>query len=269
MLGTVASTAKAEDAPIMTYGVDIVTDYVSRGVDQFKGGFAFHEKDDGAVNVTPALQPYFTLFGGNGLSFGIWTSFAITDRSPDRDKGFGGFSKIDELDYTLAYDWSNKLGAFTAGIIAYNYIYDDKTGTATSPEYFLKWVMPYAKSVNPYLAYYFGAGQGSEYAELGFGGGEKLPWSLVLGQVAGGLKHVTGKISYPMGDYAVSFSAAYRPNATLVGYSIKDSDGKPILGDDGKPLEKGQYNNFEGVTKDYPPIIAWLTLSYSGSVAAK
>ncbi|HEX7928468.1 MAG TPA: hypothetical protein VF678_12815 [bacterium] len=273
LLGTMATTAKAEDAPIMTYGVDIVSDYVVRGVDQYKGAFAFHEKDDGPLNVSPAIQPSFTLFGGNGISLNVWMSFAVSDRSPDNDKGFAGLSKLDELDYTLAYDWSNKLGAFTAGIIAYTYIYDDKSGTVTQPEYFLKWAMPYGKSVSPYLAYYASPTSGGEYAEAGISAGEAVPWSLVAGAVPGGLKHVTGKVGYVMGDFTISASVAYRPNAALVGYPRMipfDVDGSGTIEDgETKTLDKGKYLNFEGKEKDYPSTIAWLTLSYAGSVAAK
>lgn len=254
MLGTMATTAKAEDAPIMTYGVDIVSDYVSRGVDQFQKGFAFHEKDDGPVNMSPALQPSFTLFGPSGISLNIWGSFAITDRSPDNKKGFAGLSKLDEIDYTLAFDWSNKLGGFTAAIIAYTYPYDDKINATTQPDYLLKWAMPFGKSVNPYLSYYASPVQGGEYAETGISGGESVPWSLVLGAVAGGVKHVTAKVGYVMGDFTVAVSAAYRPNPELLAGAY-DKDGK--------------YLDFENKSKDYPSTIAWLTLSYAGSVAAK
>lgn len=252
MLGHVA---KADDAPIASYGVDIVSDYVVRGVDQYDSAFAFHKKDATSFNVSPSLQPTLTLFGPSGLSLNLWGAFALTDRADDNKKGFTGLSKLDELDYTLAYDWSNRMGGFTAAIIQYTYLYATG-GSNVTPDYMIKWAMPFASSVSPYFAYYANETPGAEYATLGFSGGSNVFWAASLGEKSKGPSDVTAKVGYNMGPIALSVNAAYRPTPAIAsnGYTI-DS--------------KGKYTDFDGKSKTFPSTIMWLDIGYSGSVAAK
>jgi hypothetical protein len=281
---TFGPAAFAEDAPppIMSYEVDIVSDYVVRGADQFASGQAFHKKDDGAVNVTPALQPSMTFFGPSGLSLTVWGSFALVDRADDNKKGFTGHGKLDEIDYTLQYDWSNKLGSFTAAIIQYTLLYTGGTSTAShcdtragsvtcsdvgvstpiQPDFLIKWAMPFGKSMNPYFSYYANPVPGAEYAVLGISGGEALSWAASLGEKSGGPNDITASIGYAFGDLKVSGNLAYRPTPKLVGYPGGAAD--PVSG---KPLDAGKYIDFNGKVKDYPSTIFWLTLAYTGSVS--
>lgn len=264
MLGTLAAPAKADDAPLATYGVDVVSGYVIRGDDQYVRVYnkAGEEKEHPMLLVTPALQPYITLFGSSGFSLNLWGSFALTDRADDLKTSFVGLGRDDELDYTFNFDWANKMGGFTASLITYTYFhscYGDTRCTKTSstagfaPDARLTWVMPFAKSVNPYFAFTASQKPGAWYASLGISGGESLVWSVVADEVGGGLKAVTGKIGYPIGSMTVALWAAYRPNPTLLsgGY---DADGKYVV---------------DGEEKTYPSTIAWLSFTYSGSVAAK
>jgi hypothetical protein len=263
MLGT---AAKAEDAPIMTYGVDIVSDYVFRGTDLYVR--QFKDNEHSAFHVAPAAQPSATFFGPSGISLNLWGSFATGDRADDNKTGFLGLGRDDELDYTLAFDWSNRLGGFTAAIIYYTYFHQEyQTETVVvdapsntkatkavpvQPDALFKWTMPFAKSINPYFSHYASPTHGASYDVLGISGGESVVWAASVGNMRQGIKDVTGKVGYVMGDFSVALNAAYRPNPELVG--PYDKDGKYFV---------------KGEEKTYPSTIAWLSLSYSGSVAAK
>jgi hypothetical protein len=252
----------AAEAPLLDYGVDLVSDYVARGEDIYVRRFDKGRQEHTAVNVAPALQPSVTLHGQSGMSLNVWGSFALTDREDDNRRGFLGLGRSDELDFTLAFDWSNRLGAFVAGFIYYAYA-DSCYGAATpcnrstpapaavSPEAFLKWNPPFATAVGGQFAYYTTTVPGGWYATLGVQGGERLIWAADVGAVGAGIKDVTGKIGWSFGDVSLSASAAYRPNPEVVGPYAKD----------GSYLVKGE-------TKKYPATIYWLTVSYAGNIAA-
>jgi hypothetical protein len=263
VMGTLltAQVAKAQDN-IMTYSLDIVSGYVIRGDDQYIRVYAKEEKEHAAFLATPAFQPSFTFFGPPGISLNLWGSFALTERADDVEKGFIGLGRDDELDYTLNFDWSNKLGGFTASLIYYTYFSScygttetrcvkSTQGSGFPLDARITWMMPFAKTINPYFAFTSNQTPGGWYASLGISGGESIVWAAVADEVAGGLKAVTAKIGYVLGDMTVALWAAYRPNPTLLngGY---DKDGKYTV---------------KGEEKTYPSTLAWLSFSYGGSVA--
>ena len=88
------------------------------------------------------------------------------------------------------------------------------------------------------------------YTTLGISGGEAISWSASVGLVKNGIQDITGSVGYDFGGgLSVSLNASQRPNPELVG-AYDDEDGK--------------YINFDGDEADYPPVIAWLTLSWAG-----
>jgi hypothetical protein len=247
--------AAAPGDPLLDYGVDVVSNYVWRGVDLFgstgNGGLnAQNEVDDGAFTVAPAVQPSLTLYGPGGFSFGLWGSFAATNREEDEKTGFAGLSTLDELDYIFAWDWSNKLGSFTAGIANYAIVPD---AGAVTDVYFV-WGMPFLESLSPTLTYNSDMVSAAAYTTLGISGGEAISWSASVGLVQKGIQDVTASIGYEiMSGLSVSLNASQRPNPELVG--AYDEDGK--------------YTNFDGDEADYPPVIAWLTLSWAGATVTE
>jgi len=256
-------SAYAQESKIMAYGVDVVTDYVARGQDLYIRTLVRDGQEHGALHMEPAVQPSLTFFGPNGVSLNLWGSFAASNRADDKKKGFVGLGRDDELDYTLAYDWSNKLGGFTTALIYYTYMHacygaSDSCAyqepSAVAPDAMIKWALPFAKAMGPYLQHYANSVPGASYTVLGIGGGETIPWGLSVGSVVEGVKDITGKVGFAMGPITVAANMAYRPNPMLVGY---DKDGK-YLPDPSK-----------NTIKDYPPAIFWLTFSWGGEVVEK
>ena len=81
-----------------------------------------------------------------------------------------------------------------------------------------------------------------------------ISWSASVGLVQKGIQDVTASIGYEiMSGLSVSLNASQRPNPELVG--AYDEDGK--------------YTNFDGDEADYPPVIAWLTLSWAGATVTE
>ncbi|HEX7928469.1 MAG TPA: hypothetical protein VF678_12820 [bacterium] len=267
LLLLIALPAFAEDKPLMDYGVDLVTDYVSRGEDIYVRRFDKEQEKHTAVNMAPALQPSVTFFAPNGLSLNLWGSFALSNRADDNAKGFLGLGRDDELDYTLAFDWSNRLGGFTAGVIVYSY-FDacrrSPTGACNrnTPDpdpvpvdALFRWAMPFAASAHPTFAYYANQTPGASYTTLGVSGGETFIWAATVGMVAAGAAGVTdltAKLGVVLGDFKVSLDGAYRPNPELIG-----------------PYDKDGHYLVKGKQETYPSTVLWMTLSYTGSVAAK
>jgi len=239
--------------PLLDYGADLVTDYVSRGADLFVSKFDKDKKDHGAVNVAPALQPYLTLHGPGGIGIGVWGSFALVDRKDDAQTGFSGFSKLDEIDYTLSWDFKNKLGGFGAGLIAYQN--PNSAAQTDYDEMYVKWAMPFMAALSPTLTHYVVIASpgpvvpGSFYTSLAFSGGEAINWKLNIGH-SDYLQDVTFGIGKGFGSFSAMLNVAYRPTPQIIG--PYDSEGK--------------YTNTKGDVKDYPKAIAWLTFSYTGSV---
>jgi hypothetical protein len=259
--------ARAENQPLMTYSVDLVSDYVARGEDLYVRRFAKYREAHAAVNFAPAAQPSVTFFGPTGLSLNLLGSFALSDRADDAKKQFVGLGRDDELDYTLAFDWSNRLGGFTAGLIYYTYFdacYASERDCTTQylaanppravqPDAMIKWAMPFAKSMNSHLAYFANPTPGGWYAVLGISGGERVIWAASLGEAGGGVRDLTAKISLAFGDVSVSANGAYRPHPELVGPYQKD----------------GTYTTAKGRSGHYPPAIFWLSVAWGGRIAAQ
>lgn len=270
----------AEEPPLAEYGVDLVSDYVDRGEDVYRRRFDKARERHGAVNVAPAVQPSLTLSGPSGISLKLWGSFALRERDDDNPRGFLGLGRDDKLEYTLAFDWSNQLGGFTAALIQATYL-DACHGaevpcTAAAPEpdpvppeLLIRWAAPFAKAIHPALSYYASPAPGAWYAALELSGGERVFWAASLGAVAQGPNDLTIKLGYTFGDFKVSLDGAYRPNAELVGYPIRDEDGNRIMDDEDKPLRRGEYLTAKGEVARYAPVIFWFTLSYAGSIAAQ
>ena len=237
------SGAASAQSTLLDYGVDLTTNYVSRGVDYFTG---VQDKDGAehvAFNVAPAVQPALTLYGPGGLSFGLWGSFALTDRGEDE----GALKELDEVDYTFAWDWSNRLGAFTVGLA--NYATVPQRGGAS--EVFMTWAPTILPALAPSVSHYSDIASAAAYTSVGIGGGEDISWSASLGLGTKGVQDVTASLGLGIGDsMSAALNVAYRPTPAAVG--PYDSEGNYITG--------------KGDVADYPPAIFWLTFSYGGSV---
>lgn len=254
----IAPAAKAEEpATLMDYSVAIVSDYVFRGADVFESAWTKREEDESMVNLAPALQPSVSFYSASGLWFNFWGSFALTERDSDEKTEFDGLKTLDELDTTIGYDWSNRLGSFTAGIVNYAYLYPGAQGEAggTIQEMFFKWGLPVLESLAPTLSHYVDSSTANSYTAVSVGGGEALSWGVNMGYGskfgAQGVQDVTATIAYDLGGgLAVNGNAAYRPSPKLHGYS---GDGKYASAKDGKEA-------------DYPPAIVWVGVSWGGAV---
>ena len=239
----------AADTPLLEYGVDVVTTYVTQGEDLFRSAYDTKAEKHPAFPMTPAAQPYVTLHGPSGISLGLWGSYALTQRAPEPDRNFAGLETLDELDYTLAWDWDNRLGSFTAGWALYTYTAVGARGSIN--ELFFSVAPKALESIGGKLTHWVGAdasGGGYTYTQLAIGGGETLTWNLFLGQAVKP-KDVTARLGYAFGDFNVSLNASYRPNPELVGYN-----------------EDGTYS-VNGTTEHYPPTVVWLSVGYGGTVA--
>jgi len=248
----------APERPLLSWGVDLASSYVDRGADLFTGVYRFdeatgsYEKEHEPFNPSPAFQPSLTFYGPGGLFFGLWGSFALTNRDP----ADGDLAALDEVDYTLAWAWENRLGSFEAGLA--NYAAVPARGAAS--EVYLVWGLPLAAGLAPTLTHYSDTASAASYTSLAVGGGEAFTWGLnvgygqtaedpTTGRSEGGIQDVTLSLGYGLGEsLSVAFNASYRPTPDLVGY---DKDGKYTVG---------------GEEKDYPPAIFWLTLSAGGEV---
>jgi hypothetical protein len=257
---TLSPPAGAQDSVPMDYGVSIVSDYVFRGIDLYSGVYTKNEEEEAVFNVAPAVQPSVTFYSDSGFSFAFWGSWALTERDEDEDTGFGGLKTLDELDSTFAYDWSNGLGSFTAGIVNYALIHPSSQGEdgANIQEMFFSWGLPVMESLGPSLSYYVDSANANTYTAVAVGGGDALYWgaNVGYGSVGGsqGVQDITASIGYDIGGgMSVDVYGVYRPTPQLVGY---DSDGKYISAKDGSEA-------------DYPPAIFWLSFNYGGEVTAE
>lgn len=219
----------AAEGPVLSYNVDLVSNYVWRGIEIFSAA----NTDNSAFNMAPAVQPSLTFYGPGGLSFGLWGSYAVSDRDP----ADFNLQAADEMDYTLAYAWSNRMGAFSAGLVSYT-LTSVQSGNGAANEMFVTWGLPVMPSIAPTVAHYADIGSGLTYTSLGIGGGESLSWAASVGFTRG-IQDVTASVGYGFGDLSVKLSLAMRPDETLVGYA-------------------------EGA--DYPSTVAWLTFSYGREV---
>lgn len=208
------ASAKPGD-PLMDYGADLVTDYVFRGQDIFEPAYSKTSpaKTPSSFHMSPAIQPYLTLYGPAGFSFGMWSSWALTDRKANTSTGFAGLGTLDEIDYTLGWSWSNKMGDFGAGLVSYTNT--NSGGSFGSEEMYLTYTAPIALS--PTFSRYVvptpsgSIGGGSAYTSVSVGGGDKLTWKVNVGQTTA-LNDVTATVGYPVGPLSVSFNVSDRPN---------------------------------------------------------
>ena len=242
--GAFSATAQAAS---MDYGVDVVTSYVSRGEDFFEVVADAKKEDRGTFTMAPAVQPALTFYAPSNFSIGLWGSFATTGRDPKKEN----LGSLDELDLTLSYAFENKVGNFTGGYSVYTML--QPGAPSNYSELFFTWAFPVMKSLKPTLSYFTNPDPtySSTYTKLAISGGESLTWGLSAGMIKNGLKDVTAKLGFSAGSISVSLNAAMRPNPSLLAGA--DADGKYISAKD-------------GVTKAMPGTVAWLTISYAGSV---
>ena len=246
MLCVGAGPALAEPATLLDYGVGVVSNYVFRGVDVFTGVQDKEGEKHSSFNVAPAVQPSLTLYGPGGLSFGLWSSFALTNRSPEESKGFAGLKEFDELDYTLAWDWKNRLGSFKVGIADYAIV----PARGALNEVFITWAPTFLEGLSPLISHYSDTNSAVSYTSFGVSGGEAVTWGANLGLSTKGPQDITASVGTGLGEsMSVAFNLAYRPTPSAVG--PYDSEGKYAV---------------KGAAADYPPAIFWLSFSYGGSV---
>ncbi|MBI3994013.1 MAG: hypothetical protein HY342_12130 [Candidatus Lambdaproteobacteria bacterium] len=241
-----SSVSVSAQSALLDYNLDLVSTYVSRGVDYFTGVQDQDGAEHVAFNMAPAVQPALTLYGPGGLSFGLWGSFALTNRGEDE----GSLKDLDEVDYTLAWDWANRLGAFTVGLSHYATV-PQKLAPAVTSEVFVTWGPTFLEGLSPSVSHYSDLASSAAYTSFGIGGGEALTWAASLGLGTRGVQDVTASVGAGLGaSMSVAFNLAYRPTPAAVG--PYDSEGK--------------YTTGKGEAADYPPAIFWLSLSYGGSV---
>ncbi|MBI4082935.1 MAG: hypothetical protein HY423_10030 [Candidatus Lambdaproteobacteria bacterium] len=262
LLFAASSSAKPGD-PLLTYGVDLVSDYVSRGTSTHQETFPKDGTKVETFAVLPAAQPSVTLTGAGGFSLGLWSSVALVERGADDRINGKGLSQADEVDFTLSWAWDNKLGSFSAGIVNYANV----PATTSWNEVFVVWSPPFARALSPKLSHYSDIVTALTYTSLTVGGGEKLTWSANLGygQAAAlsdssglevrrgvaGIQDLTVKVGYGLSDaLSVSLGAALRPNPAVAS-GLYDVKGKYKVDSTDTPA---------------PPLLMWLTLSYAGGV---
>lgn len=116
---------KSSELPGLDIYTGVTSSYFFRGANLHSPATVDDEGNDEAFPVAPALQSGITIYAPiEGLYFDIWTSFALTDRETD-----AALYQVDEIDYTVGYDFENKAGAF--GIKFINYALPNVSG----PEY--------------------------------------------------------------------------------------------------------------------------------------
>ncbi|HKI98899.1 MAG TPA: hypothetical protein VKB51_10535 [bacterium] len=218
VLGLPRLASAAPGDTLMDYGADLVSNYVWRGNDLYVSKFAKDNKQPAAFNVAPALQPSITFYGPGGLSFNMWGSFALTDRKPDTATSFAGLEQLDEIDYTLGWDWSNKMGGFSAGLVTYTLT--AMPSLSATKEVYVSYAPAILPSISPKFTHYVsvdavspsaGGYGGSTYDLLSIGGGDKLTWSLSIGKTVT-LNDITASVGYPVGPLSISLNVADRPN---------------------------------------------------------
>jgi hypothetical protein len=256
LAGMARSAGAQETTKLMDYYVAVVSDYVFRGADVYRSVYAQREEEESAFNVAPALQPNVSFYSTSGFWFNFWGSFALTEREEDEAKGFSGLATLDEVDTTLGYDWENRLGTFSVGIINYALIHPSVQGEpgANIQEMFFKWGLPVMEDLGPTLSHYVDSSTANTYTAVSVGGGEALSWGVNVGygsRGAQGIQDVTATLAYALGGgLAVNGNVAYRPTPQLHGYT---SDGKYLSAKDGSE-------------QDYPPALIWLGVSWGGEV---
>lgn len=119
LAGTSMSWAQdASAGPSVDVGLNVATTYIWRGEDIYLNKFHAEGAQQGIFNFGPSLMPSITVHSPvEGLSFNIWAALALTGR----DNAGGDLHAADEIDYTVAYEFSNAAGDWSAAIILYTY----------------------------------------------------------------------------------------------------------------------------------------------------
>ena len=111
--------AWAQDAePSVDLSLDVASTYIWRGEDIYLNYFHAAGSEQGVFNFAPSLMPSLTVYSPiEGLSFNVWAALSLVGR----DTAGGDLHAADEIDYTVAYEFENSLGAWSAAFILYTY----------------------------------------------------------------------------------------------------------------------------------------------------
>lgn len=114
----------AQDAPETSVDValDISTNYIWRGLDLYESKFAADKVEKGAFVMVPSFMPSLTVYTPiEGLWLNVWGGFAATDREFGADGTGAGLAELDEVDYTIGYDFENSVGSWSLAYIIFSY----------------------------------------------------------------------------------------------------------------------------------------------------
>jgi len=104
--------------PSVDISLAISTNYIWRGYDLYVAKFDAKSKEHGALNIGPSFQPSLTFYTPvEGLSFNMWMAYALSARD-DKD---GALRALDEVDYTVSYEFENKVGSWSSAYVIYTY----------------------------------------------------------------------------------------------------------------------------------------------------
>lgn len=185
------ATTPETKKPGVDFYLNITSSYFFRGTHVFapatrewtgdvdENGDAVYDKDV-AFPFAPALQPGVTFATPiDGLSFDIWTSWALTARDAAEVKSKGdtadNLKSLDEVDFLVSYEFENKIGSFNI--------------------FYLTYITPNASAISVDNGEISTLGQ---YTELGFSYTAPLPLSPTL--------YVANDINYGLTYMALSLS---------------------------------------------------------------
>ena len=120
----------AEEKPGMDVYMNVASSYFFRGAHVYSAATKEYDatkstyKDDVAFPLAPSLQSGFTFYAPlKGLSFDVWSAFALTNRKAATVTNSGDtadhLSSVDEVDFTVAYEFDNKVGTWKIFLISY------------------------------------------------------------------------------------------------------------------------------------------------------
>ncbi|MDH4121495.1 MAG: hypothetical protein OEV94_07315 [Deltaproteobacteria bacterium] len=224
------------DAPdFFEYGVDLASNNVQRGMDFHAAAFA--PNPDGAINSSPAIQPSFTLHHNkSGMFFRTWGTFALVKRDI--------LSPMDQIDYTLGFQFKNKYGEFEAGLLTST---NPLPNTPVMHETYMSAALDWSTWFSPSLTHFIDTtactptvavpaptGTCSEtYDLLQFGGGEGVVWQVGGEFVAAGPRYYSASLGWEVDEsVTLSVNAVHRPNMTLtaLGYpTVTTPNGPPDI----------------------------------------
>ncbi len=113
---------ETESGPSIDVAVDVASNYIWRGFDLYESKYAADESDPGAFLTVPSIMPSLTVYTPiEGLWLNVWGGFAATDREYGSDGLGAGLADLDEVDYTVGYDFENAAGAWSMAYIIFSY----------------------------------------------------------------------------------------------------------------------------------------------------